>query len=261
MEIKISYLSFSGRTEETEKEFKTRMDRTYTSGGNWNAKKAFQMGMIYEGHHREWRKAHLISLIRQSVGCDFFIETGTFMGDTLMAVSPGFKQNWSVEAQNNFFETTSFRFSRLPFENVEILEGESPDVLPVIFSKLDQRPEKNKKSIIFLDAHFSGVIEGQGPGPKHKTHNSEKYGKCPLLQELDAISKHNIRDHIILIDDMRNLNLEDDIESDLDWPTSTEIFISLKEINPDYQFIYVIELDILIATTEQMNFNKDGNKQ
>jgi len=256
MEIKISYLSFKGRTDETEEAFKARMDRTYTSNGNWNAKKAFQMGIVYEGHHREWRKAHLISLIGQAIGCDFFIETGTFMGDTLMAVSPGFKQNWSVEAQNNFFKTASFRFSSGIRKNVEILEGESPDILPDIFSKLDQRPEKNKKSIIFLDAHFSGTIDGE-TALIHKTHNSEKYGKCPLLQELDVISKHSVKDHTILIDDVRNLSLEGDV----DWPTSQEIFTSLKGINPDYQFIHVVELDILIATTGQINFNKDGNKQ
>jgi hypothetical protein len=209
--------------------------------------------MIFKGNNREWRKAHLISQLSLAAGYDFFIETGTFMGDTLMAVSPNFKQNWSVEAQNNFFELTSFRFSSGVRKNVKILEGESPEILPTIFSELDQRPEENKKSIIFLDAHFSGAIDGE-TASKHITHNSEKYGKCPLLQELDAISKHSIKDHLILIDDMRNLNPKIDDEGE--WPTSLEIFISLKNINPDYKLIYVVELDMLIATTGQMNFKR-----
>lgn len=253
MNIEITYMPLKLFVDETDEVFEARMNEVYTSMGYWCSKRAFELGMIYKGNSREWRKSHLIAQLALAADCDFFIETGTFLGDTLMAVSPCFKQNWSVEAQSDFFEAVSFRFSSGVRENVELLKGESPDVLQTVFSKLDQRPEKNKKSIIFLDAHFSGTIDGE-LSSKHVTHNSKKYGKCPLVNELDTISKHSTKDHLILIDDMRNLNPKTDAKDE--WPTSLEIFTALKNINPDYQLVYAIELDMLIATTGRMNFKR-----
>ncbi len=240
-EVEISYATFNRDGSETEDEFVSRMQQMYTAEGYWSSKKADKQGVIYKGSNCAWRKCHIISQAVEAEKCHFFIETGTFLGDTLMAVSPNFKYNWSMEAQNHFFQLSSLRFAHPTRKNVTLLEGDSPDVLPNVFSELDVRPEDNKRSIIFFDAHFSGHIAGESDAD-HLSYKSKKYGECPLLQEIEAISNHSVDDHVIVIDDMRVLGSRG-------WPTSTELFEAILNINSNYKFIYFIEIDVIIATT------------
>jgi hypothetical protein len=78
-----------------------------------------------------------------------------------------------------------------------------------------------------LDGHYSG--------------GSTAYGEtaCPLISELDAIKKHERKDHIILIDDSRFFGTTPG------YPAMEEVRKSLLLINPKYN-IYLAD-DIIHA--------------
>ena len=69
---------------------------------------------------------------------------------------------------------------------------------------------------------------------------------APLMQELDAIKNHNIKDHTIMIDDMRCWQEPNPVHGFY----KDDIIKKLKEINTDYEFAYedgLEENDILVA--------------
>jgi hypothetical protein len=69
-------------------------------------------------------------------------------------------------------------------------------------------------------------------------------GDVPLLEELTIIRKHEINNHIIIIDDVRLFGNEG-------YPTLNQIEFVLHKINPQYEIQFFdspdFEADILIA--------------
>tara|TARA_B110000046_G_scaffold165860_1_gene182418 strand:- start:36 stop:368 length:333 start_codon:yes stop_codon:yes gene_type:complete len=101
-------------------------------------------------------------------------------------------------------------------------------------------PELNEKTMFFLDAHVDNS----------NIHNYKK--RCPLFEELSAISNLERKDHIILIDDLRIINVN------FPWGETSygninfleEIKTKILSINKDYKFSTLnghIENDVLIA--------------
>jgi len=98
----------------------------------------------------------------------------------------------------------------------------------------------SKKTMFFLDAHVDN-------------ENIKNYVlKCPLLEELTAISTLKRKDNIILIDDLRIIN------TTYPWEEQTygqinfldKIIESILRINPEYQFTTldgIIENDVLMC--------------
>ena len=111
--------------------------------------------------------------------------------------------------------------------NVHIFMGNSGTILPKIIKQIPT----NKTITFWLDAHYSG---GQ-------TSFFEK--KCPILDELNSIKEHIIKEHTILIDDMRLFGTEahDNIQI-------SEITDLILSINPNYKFTF--EGDILVAEVQ-----------
>lgn len=99
---------------------------------------------------------------------DVFVETGTSEGRTLANASQVFKECHSIEMNQDVYLAAIKRFRRVP--NVRIYHGSSPDVLSCIL-------DPTKSTFFWLDAHYDpGSIE-----------IPDKYGQCPLLEELKAI--------------------------------------------------------------------------
>jgi hypothetical protein len=66
------------------------------------------------------------------------------------------------------------------------------------------------------------------------------------MQELDAIKEHPIKDHTIMIDDMRCWEEPNPVHGFF----KDDIYKKLEEINPDYRFEFLDghqEKDILVA--------------
>ena len=158
---------------------------------------------------------------------NFFIETGSYHGDGIQqALDAGFKHVISIELSPKYHNLCRERFKGNP--NVYLFLGDSFKVLPRILQSLKQR------ATFWLDGHHSGGDTALG----------EHW--APLMQELEAISQHPIKDHTILIDDMRcwkTFNPAHGFQAE-------DLLTKIKGINSAYVFTYADgheENDILVA--------------
>lgn len=129
----------------------------------------------------------IISAQRRS-GASVFVETGTYLGDTLAAVKDRFDKSVSIEIDRGLHERAKGRFAG--DKRVSLRLGDSGDILPAVIKDL-------RGPIVFwLDGHYSGGITGRGRSD------------TPIVSELDAILSHP-DPHFILIDDARCFNGRD----------------------------------------------------
>src|SRR5690606_33955626 len=148
---------------------------------------------------------------------DVFIETGTHIGNTTqMAFDVGFKKVYTIELSKHFYDEALKRFSSN--ENIICILGDSTEKLEEILNELDV------PAVFWLDGHWS-------------MGNTAKGNKAvPILEELEVIKKHHIKNHVILIDDLRLMgNIEEPIK---EWSSISLEDVKNKclEINSDYKF-------------------------
>ncbi|MBN1440637.1 MAG: hypothetical protein JW929_14610 [Anaerolineales bacterium] len=119
------------------------------------------------------------------------VETGTYRGDMVDAVKRDFERVYSIELGEELFRAAQRRFAGAP--NVVLLQGDSGGVLPDLLKQID-RP-----ALFWLDSHYSDA-------------DTVRSGLItPIRQELESILKHPLAHrHVILIDDARLFNGEDD---------------------------------------------------
>ncbi len=145
---------------------------------------------------------------------DIFIETGTYHGDGItLALHVGFKEIHSVEYSSLLYGKACIKFKQ--HNNIKLYLAHSCVALPNILAEI-QEPVT-----FWLDAH-------------------DNHYNSPLLDELDIIAQHAVKEHTILMDDV------DDFEK-YGW-TVDVIQKKILEINPDYKFkIVQAKRQILIA--------------
>ncbi|KKN72165.1 hypothetical protein LCGC14_0413770 [marine sediment metagenome] len=169
-----------------------------------------------------------------------FIETGTLNGENVKrAMSAGFNKAYSIELSEIMFKMARRNLQNV--QNVTLINGDSGAELVKLLKNI------NKKCVFWLDAHYSG---GDTAGHRQVP---------PLLKELNAIAQHHIKNHLILIDDVRIFkNAPNDLDvtkyaryrqsDSLSW---ANIMSGLYKINPEYKLRLetgFAENDILIAT-------------
>lgn len=140
-----------------------------------------------------------------------FIETGTYMGDTLAsALKHPFQHLDSCELSENLYKYCRSAFANEP--RVTLHHGSSPEFLSGAL--------RDVPTMFWLDAHFSGK-----PNPREAA-----FPECPLLAELDVILAFPWTTRpIIIIDDSHMF--EEDFWSGpnawrftrSEWPTLGEI--------------------------------------
>ncbi len=145
-------------------------------------------------------KRLIIEEYRKKYSPAIFIETGTFLGDTVAFFKNKFEQLISIELSEELALKAAKRFET--DANVKIVQGNSNKVLQVIL------PEITKPILFWLDGHYSSEFF---VGDEYiKTAKGEF--NTPINEELDII--FNIKkDAIILIDDARLFNGENDYPS------------------------------------------------
>jgi hypothetical protein len=128
----------------------------------------------------------LLSFILRKISVNIFIETGTYLGNTVDSVNHLFEKIISIELSEKYYQEAKKRFSDQ--SHIQIFQGDSS----IVISHLDQEIGFIKQPIVFwLDAHW---CESQG--------TAGQQSQCPLLTELVAIGK--LHPHsFILIDDAR----------------------------------------------------------
>ena len=167
-------------------------------------------------------KQNTIFEYQKKSGFDTLVETGTYYGDMVEAQKSFFKKIYSIELSNKLYQMAKKRFKSNV--NVEIVQGDSGKMLSVIVNKL------TKPAIFWLDGHYSAGITAKGDK------------ECPIFEELDAIFKGEIKNHILLIDDARCFVGQGD------YPTFDELSKFIQDRNPGYKL--EIKKDILCYTIE-----------
>lgn len=172
---------------------------------------------------------------------EVYIETGFYKGESLNeALNCGFKKLHSIEINNVFYNEGLNVFKKI--ENVFLYNGTSRLVLPEILKQLD------KRATFFLDAHD---LDYQGI----EKYKFKKIDECPVMEEIDIIKQHFIKNHTIIIDDIRIFDGTDNNGIRYSWAkdfniSSDIIKIKILEINNNYKFKLekgVVENDVLIA--------------
>lgn len=115
--------------------------------------------------------------------CKVFIETGTGLGASVMAVASLGIECHTVELDTARYFQMKDKLSS--FSNIQVHHGDSAAILPQLLGGLKQ------PTLFWLDAHYSW--DGLERAAK----------ETPIEQELRAVLSHPVNGHIILIDDIR----------------------------------------------------------
>jgi len=112
----------------------------------------------------------------------YFIETGTYNGDTIFALEPYFDKLYTIEYSEKYYNNTKEKYEG---NKINFILGDSG----IVFEKL--LPTIKEKCIFFLDAHWSGDDTGRS--------NKD----VPLEEEITIINNLYNNNAIIIIDDFR----------------------------------------------------------
>ena len=152
-----------------------------------------------------------------------YVETGTYNGGGVDWALNHFDEIHSIEISEKFYEPCVEKYKDIP--KVKLHFGDSRIKLPEILNTI------NEPCFIFLDAH--GDINDQGPNP--------------LYNELNSIKNNSIKNHIIVLDDVRRMgDPSDECWSKVDIKKLKEM---LTDINSDYK-IFEFK-DTLIASLKE----------
>jgi hypothetical protein len=165
-------------------------------------------------------KRWMIQDIARRSGMRVMVETGTNFGHTVAASLSSFEIIHTVELFDPLYENAQRRFARFP--KVKLHHGDSAHELPLILAEL------REPALFWLDAHYSG------DGTARAAIDT------PIVQELQTISNHAVKNHVILIDDAR---LFDGTNG---YPTMDDCRASVSGFWPAHQFS--VENDVISIT-------------
>jgi len=176
--------------------------------------------------------------LRQKYDCKYFFETGLYHGiGSETALKCNFDKNFCVEIRKDLVENGKKKFSNeIKNKRYTLYLDDSSNIKKYILND----EFKNNRTIFFLDSHVD-----------NSNINNYKQ-KCPLFDELEAISCIGRNDNIILVDDLRIITKAfpwgEKSYGDIDF--LSRIKDKILSINSDYKFGTLnghIENDVLIA--------------
>lgn len=112
----------------------------------------------------------------------YFVETGTYMGETIFAMEPFFEKLHTIEIKHEFYQKALTKYSG---DKISFHFGDSGVKIKSVCEQLD------KPTLFFLDGHWSAGNTGKGDKD------------CPLYEELPNIMKYCNQKCIIIVDDIR----------------------------------------------------------
>ena len=154
--------------------------------------------------------------------CRIFFETGTYLGDMIQAVKNDFRHIYSVELSECLYQRVQLRFKK--DHHIIFLQGDSGKVIRETLKQIKE------PCLFWLDAHYSGGITTTGN--KHS----------PIIEEINTILKHPIKNHVILIDDARMFVGKDG------YPELSELKETIAMLRPELNF--AVKKDIIRIVKE-----------
>jgi hypothetical protein len=143
-------------------------------------------------------------------GTKILVETGTYEGEMVEAMRRHFDKVISIELSPEHYKRAADRFAA--YDNVEIVFGDSALMLPDVLIDIAE------PALFWLDGHYSAGNTAKGDK------------ETPILGELDAILRHAIKGHVILVDDARCF------DGTADYPTLQQLESYLRERRPSASF-------------------------
>jgi len=159
-----------------------------------------RVGLLQQPLHLH--KSVLAAAIGLRAGKRNFVETGTYIGQSLLMISGLFDRLATVEADPVLHTAAVRLFAAKGVENVELALGDSRSFL----AGIDR--DFGNDSVYFLDAHYSHGI------------TSREYGTCPVIDEIATVIDRS-PEAVIVVDDLRTMSGSDG------YPTLDEILNSI----------------------------------
>jgi len=163
------------------------------------------------GGSLEYSEIHKFSTGAKYRAIKYFVETGTYMGDTTLMAAKHYEHVHTIEIHEGLYEQSKQRAVDEGVANVTFHLGDSIAILPEIVSKVKEG------AVFFIDAHISGIDSGWNG-----------VNRVPIMEELDIILSCEIGPSIIIIDDLRLWK-----QKTWDWShvTTSNIVAKFKEHN------------------------------
>ncbi len=137
------------------------------------------------------KRNEILAVSNEYATATTFIETGTFLGETIDFFKNKFAKLYSIELSEELAGKAIKRFAAE--KHISIVQGNSSVQLGNILT------EVKTPCVFWLDGHYSSEF---WVGDEYIV--TAKGNKAtPILQELLVVSNHFIKNHIILIDDAR----------------------------------------------------------
>lgn len=133
-------------------------------------------------------KERVILEYQERYGIKIFVETGTYRGDMVAAVTDAFERIYSIELSYELWAAARSRFRNE--KHIEIIRGDSGVELRWLLHRIE-RP-----ALFWLDGHYSAGVTAKG----------DKV--TPIFAELGHILDQQSFSHVILIDDARCFGVE-----------------------------------------------------
>ena len=180
-------------------------------------------------HYRRWLRANcphpppgfvkhiILQEYARRFPCDVFVETGTFRGNTVSAMSEYFGEIHSIELDPVLASRARRIFNSDP--HITIHEGDSSVILKDVLEQIGE------KSVMFwLDGHYYAGVE--------RLVEDES----PIVGELEAIRNSKVDPAVVLVDDVREFDGSrgyltiDELKAQLDGLADGRQFYHLDDI-------------------------------
>lgn len=176
-----------------------------------------------------------ISRLAQCLGLRAFIETGTYLGDSLENVCGAFERAVSIELSPQLHEAARRKFADRA--NVTLLLGDSAHRIVDASALCAGLP-----TLYWLDAHWSAGNTARGDE------------NTPILTELALIAPRASEQDVVLIDDMRQfVSIPDGFakhDANLGYPAIDEVLAVLARF-PGGGFEAVLTGDVLVCMSSE----------
>ena len=129
----------------------------------------------------------ILTELKNRYNLSTYFETGLSRGRGVdSALSSGFDKVYSIDVCKRWIDEGREKYDD---SIVTLIHGDSQHIF-------DHIKDIDERILFFLDAHNDhSNLDGE---------NSSVH--CPIAQELEAISKHHIKNHIIVVDDVNIIN-------------------------------------------------------